>query len=79
MSTINNYKRVHADVMVQLLPIEPFQRGRGFDQIFLRFPSSVKNRTVSRRAQDVLVQRTLTSLTLRPQTVEVFLELVYRG
>jgi len=61
------------------LPIKAFQRRRGLEQILLRFPSSIKNRTVSRRAQDVLVQRTLTSLTLRPQTVEVFLELVYRG
>ena len=60
------------------LPIKAFQRRRGLEQILLRFPSSIKNRTVSRRAQDILVQRTLTSLTLRPQTVEVFLELIYR-
>ena len=41
--------------------------------------AAVKDGTIARGAQDVLVKRALAPLALRPETVEILLEVVDRG
>ena len=59
-----------------LLPVnEACHAGLRFIQLFLHLPSPVEDWTVPTRAQHVLMQRALTSLTLRPQVAIVRFEL----
>eukprot|EP00287_Rhodomonas_sp_CCMP768_P017005 CAMPEP_0202820880 /NCGR_PEP_ID=MMETSP1389-20130828/10033_1 /ASSEMBLY_ACC=CAM_ASM_000865 /TAXON_ID=302021 /ORGANISM="Rhodomonas sp., Strain CCMP768" /LENGTH=105 /DNA_ID=CAMNT_0049493597 /DNA_START=135 /DNA_END=449 /DNA_ORIENTATION=+ len=56
---------------------EALQRLLGLDQILMRLPPSVEDRAVTGGAEDLLVERALTALALRPQVGEVRLHRVH--